>query len=281
MSAPERPPTDAASPTPGRSARSARHHGSGHARGSQSPAEDPATGRGLRLVGYVRVSTDKQAERYGPDSQRADIEAWAKRHGHRVVEWTSDAVSGVYERLADRVGWVDALAALDSKRVDAIAIPRLDRLSRDTIAQELLLRDADWRVYSALDGENDYMRNDPDDPTRKLVRTIFGAIATYDRDMTVLKLKRARRAKAAKGGHAQGKTPYGYKASPNAPELAPDPAQQRALARMRELRATDPPHSTREIADALNAEGHPTKYGGQWHTGTVARILARKQEATK
>ena len=42
---------------------------------------------------------------------------------------------------------------------------------------------------------------------------------------------------------------------------------------MRELRATGA--STRQIADALTAEGYPTKRGGRWASATVAGILTR------
>ncbi|MGB0971070.1 MAG: recombinase family protein [Mycobacterium sp.] len=34
---------------------------------------------------------------------------------------------------------------------------------------------------------------------------------------------------------------------------------------------------TREIANVLNAEGHPTKRGGHWSSPTVSRILKRQK----
>ncbi|MGV0765615.1 recombinase family protein [Mycolicibacterium sp. XJ647] len=65
--------------------------------------------------------------------------------------------------------------------------------------------------------------------------------------------------------------PYGYRTVKGA--LVPEPAEQAALARMRELQTVG--YSTREIARVLADEGHPTKRGGRWTSPVVARILAR------
>src|SRR4051794_33589968 len=50
----------------------------------------------MRVVAYLRVSTDRQAEEgLGFDVQEQAIRAWAKHGGHRVVAWTRDeGVSG-------------------------------------------------------------------------------------------------------------------------------------------------------------------------------------------
>ena len=58
-------------------------------------------------------------------------------------------------------------------------------------------------VLSATDG--DLLE---DDPTRKLVRQVLGAIAEYDKTMLVLKLKAARDRKKAKAGKCEGRKSY-------------------------------------------------------------------------
>jgi len=37
------------------------------------------------VVGYIRMSTDKQED--SPARQRRDIEEMAKRHGYRILTW--------------------------------------------------------------------------------------------------------------------------------------------------------------------------------------------------
>jgi hypothetical protein len=43
---------------------------------------------------YVRVSTDKQAEKYGPAYQESELRDWADANGSRVVEVVYDAAYG-------------------------------------------------------------------------------------------------------------------------------------------------------------------------------------------
>lgn len=230
----------------------------------------------MKLIGYLRVSTDEQAERgYGLDVQEQQVRSWCRRNGHRLVRIERD--EGTTGAIAERDGLDDALAALTSGEAVGIVFPRLDRLSRDMLVQEQILNKV-WAsgrdAFSTLPGEAD-LRDDPEDPTRKLIRRVLGAIAEYDREWIVLRMRRGRRRKAERGGFAYGSPPYGYRAVNR--RLVPDRREQAALRRMRDLAATGA--STREIAAALRAEGHPTKRGGSWSPPVVARILARHTPA--
>ncbi|MBF6131604.1 recombinase family protein [Nocardia otitidiscaviarum] len=230
----------------------------------------------MRLVGYVRTSTKRQRDAYGPTVQKGAIRKWAKENGHRIVAWKQDSITGTSE-FKDRAGWVEAEALVKAGKVEGIVVPRLDRLARDVIVQETLIRataDRGGQVFSAVPEENALLTGDPKEPTRKLVRTILGALAEYDRDMVVLRLEAARHAKASAGGYAHGALRYGYRSKGG--ELVPVPAEQRALARMQALR--DQGCSTRAIAKTLAAEGFPTKRGGQWSSPTVSRILSRAND---
>lgn len=227
----------------------------------------------MRLVGYVRTSTARQRDKFGPTVQKAAIRKWAKDNGHRVVCWEQDAVTGTSE-FKDRAGWVAAEAYVKAGRAHGIVVARLDRLARDVVVQETLIRataDRGGQVFSAIPEENTLLTGDPKEPTRKLVRTILGALAEYDRDMVVVRLQAARQAKASAGGYAHGALRYGFRSVDGV--LVPVPAEQRALAVMQNLR--DQGHSTRAIAKTLAAEGFPTKRGGQWSSATVSRILSR------
>lgn len=231
----------------------------------------------MKLAAYIRVSTARQSEAYGPELQRADIRKWARANGHRIVEWCEDSISGTSE-LRAREGWMQAEHAVKTGAAHGVVVPRLDRLARDVMVQELLLRNLHQFggvVVSTREGENELLTGETRDPSRKLIRTILGAVAEYDREMIAYRLEDARKAKAAKGGYAHGGLPYGYESKDGA--LVPIPAEQRALARMRELSAQGA--STRQIAAALTAEGHPTKRGGSWSGASVARIVKRTNES--
>lgn len=231
----------------------------------------------MKVIGYLRVSTDAQVEGYGKDVQEADIRRWCKANGHRLVGLLAD--DGVSGALSERDGLGEALRMVRAGEVGAIVVGKLDRLARDLVFQEQALAEV-WahggEVYSTLPTEAN-LRNDEDDPSRKMIRHILGAVNEWEREMIRLRMRNGRRAKAATGGYAYGAPPFGYRAEGRG--LVPDPDEAATVARIRELRAEG--SSLRQIAETLTAEGRPTKRGGTvWHPPTVARVLERAKVPT-
>ncbi|MEU5946297.1 recombinase family protein [Micromonospora sp. NPDC047465] len=223
------------------------------------------------LVAYLRVSTDRQAEDgYGLDVQTEAIKAWAKTNKRRIIDWHRDDASGT---LAERDGWADVEHDIATKRAGGVVMFKLDRLARDMMIQETFMQ-AIWKldgeVYSTAPNENN-LRDDPEDPTRKFVRRMFGLMAEYERDMIVLRMRRGRRMKATKGGYAYGSPAFGQRSVNK--QLVKDPTEQKTLKRLIELRQGGA--STRQVAAQLNAEGHTTKRGRQWTSAGVSDVLRR------
>ncbi len=53
----------------------------------------------MRLVAYLRVSSDSQLDGFGLDVQERAVRTWARTHGHRIVDVHTDAgVSGATGR---------------------------------------------------------------------------------------------------------------------------------------------------------------------------------------
>jgi DNA invertase Pin-like site-specific DNA recombinase len=228
----------------------------------------------MRLSAYLRVSTDRQAEEgLGPEIQLEAIRRWAKEMDHQIVRvHRDDGISGATE-LDNRPGLLDALTDLRDRRVHGVVVYRLDRLARDLVLQEQLLREI-WRLdavaFSTSNAESAFLSEDPDDPSRRLIRQILGAVSEYERSLISLRLRAGRRRKAEVGGYAgYGSPPLGYHAVDG--ELVPAIHEQRTIARMHELRAAG--SSYREIAGVLHKEGHLPKRGGSWHPTTIARAL--------
>jgi DNA invertase Pin-like site-specific DNA recombinase len=227
----------------------------------------------VKVIAYIRVSTGKQAEEgLGLDIQEQAIRTWAKAHRHKIAAVIADeGVSGVKE-LDDRPGLAEALAMVRDGSVTGICVARLDRLARDLVLQEQLL--AEFRrhgadVFTTSAGEAGYLTDDPDDPSRRLIRQVLGAVSEYERSMIALRLRAGRRRKAEKGGYAYGSPPLGWRAERG--QLVVDDAEAEALARIAELNHDGA--SLREIAGVLTDEGHRTKRGAHWHPQTVARAL--------
>ena len=218
----------------------------------------------MKIAAYLRVSTDRQAEEgLGLEIQEQAIRGWARQHGHRVVLWCRDEGVSGSNGLEMREGLADALQALKDHRAEGLVVYRLDRLARDLVLQEQLLADVRrmrTEVFSTSAAEASYLGDDPDDPSRKLIRQVLGAVNEYERAMIALRLRSGRRRKAENGGYAYASPPYGWRAVGR--ELIEDESEQTALRRMRELRAKGT--SYREIASTLHEEGHAPKRGTIW-----------------
>ena len=130
--------------------------------------------------------------------------------GHDLVGVITER--GVSGDKAERPALAQALAMIRSGDADAILVYRLDRLARELVLQEILLREvhaAGGALVSATPGEDQLLR-DPHDPTRKLMRQMLGAFAEYEKSVIALRLAAGRAAKRASGGKGSGSYPFGW-----------------------------------------------------------------------
>jgi len=207
---------------------------------------------------YIRVSGKGQIDGDGFPRQIQAIQQYAKGNGVQVVEtFREEAISGKTE-LEHRPGLQALLESLRSRDVKLVLIEKLDRLARDLMVQETIIGDMQKNGFELISvAEPDLCSNDP---SRKLVRQIFGAIAEYDRAMIVLKLKAARQRAKAKSGRCEGERPYGMLSG-----------ESEVLAQMKALRAKG--LSYQEIAAALDRVGLKPRYGDRWNPIVINRVL--------
>jgi DNA invertase Pin-like site-specific DNA recombinase len=214
----------------------------------------------LKAFAYLRVSGQSQTEGDGFPRQRAAISAYAKANGYRIEKWFEElAVAGKTE-WDQRPAWTEMVFALGT--VNVIFVEKLDRLARDLMVQEHIIADLRKRHVSLIScAEPDLC---VDDPTRKLLRQIMGAIAEYDRAMITAKLAGARKRMKAATGKCEGRKPYGFR-----------PGESEVIRAMKKGR--DAGYSFDAIAEHLNKNGFPSRRGGAWIGATVQKILKRVQ----
>lgn len=217
---------------------------------------------------YLRVSGKSQVEGDGYPRQRTAVERYARAHGIKIANAYRDGgVSGTRE-LADRKGLATLLAAVQAGEVRTVLVERADRLARDLVVGEIILsqfRAAGVTVLAA-EGGVDLTAAD-DDPTKRLIRQILGAVAEYDKTVTVLKLRAARERLRRQNGRCEGRKPYGDR-----------PGEAQTIARMRQLRRKSPGEPRlgyHRIAKTLNAEARLTRTGRPWTATTVRKVLLR------
>jgi DNA invertase Pin-like site-specific DNA recombinase len=228
----------------------------------------------VKFIGYRRVSTSGQVDRYGLPAQEADLRAYARAGRHQLARIeTDDAKSGTLP-ADERPGLLAALKAVRAGEADGLLVPGdLDRLARELIVQEAILSQV-WNaggvVHATTRGEIE--PDDPDDPMRTAIRQFMGIFAELDRALIAKRMRNGRKAKAAAGGYAgYGSPAFGQRSDGG--ELVADEREAAVIARMRELRADG--LSYERIAARLDAEGLRPKRGGSWHPQTVSRVLGR------
>lgn len=234
----------------------------------------------MRLVAYLRVSSEGQVDGFGLDAQRKAVRSWAKTHGHRIVHTcTDEAVSGALD-ADDRPGLSCVMERLADGTGQGLVVARLDRLARSLTVQEATLGLL-WRrgatVFSADTGE--IHADDPDDPVRTAIRQVMGTFAELDRKMVSKRLREGRKAKAATGRKAVGDYAFGYCGTGKGRErdAGPNHAEQVAVARILELRREG--QSYRQIAQALDKEGHSPRRAATWSAMAVRNVAIREGAA--
>ena len=218
--------------------------------------------RNMKLTfAYLRVSGKGQIEGDGFPRQLNAIEQYAATHEMRVKRvFRDEGISGTKE-LENRPALQELLASIAATDVRVVTIEKLDRLARDLMVQETIIGDLRRRGVELISvAEPDLCS---DDPSRKLVRQIFGAISEYERAMIVLKLRGARQRIKARVGRCEGMKAFGEGRS-----------EKPAVKRILELRAGG--LALDRIANMLNAEGLKPKYGKAWYGSSVRNVLQRQ-----
>jgi DNA invertase Pin-like site-specific DNA recombinase len=214
----------------------------------------------MKIFAYLRVSGRGQLHGDGFTRQLLSVEKYAAAHRYQIVRvFREKAIPGATD-MVGRPAWREMFSEILADGVKVIVIERLDRLARDLMVQEHIVADCQKRGITLLStAEPDLCSSDP---TRILMRQILGAVAAYDRAMTVLKLRGARERKRAHSGRCEGAKPYG--------EL---PGEREVLDRIQALRASGA--ALTAIAESLNTGGVKPRRGTKWFPMSVARILNR------
>lgn len=219
-----------------------------------------------RAYAYLRVSGKGQVDGDGFTRQLEAIRRFAQGNSIRIVKvFREEGISGTTD-LENRPALVALLEALAANGTRLVLIEKLDRLARDLMVQETIIGDLRKRGFDLISvTEPDLLQNDP---TRILMRQIFGAIAQYEKTMIVAKLRGARQRVKAKQGRCEGRKPYGFYAG-----------EREILDQMGALR--DLGMGFDRIAEALNAKGNRPRTGERWWGKTVNKILAAKNSTKR
>jgi DNA invertase Pin-like site-specific DNA recombinase len=220
----------------------------------------------MRAIGYVRVSTDKQADHgVSLEAQEAKIRAMATVQGAEIVELIVDG--GESAKNLKRPGMERLLTLVDERKVDTVIIAKLDRLTRSVKDLAELLERFQRRGVSLVSVAESL---DTGSAAGRLVINIMTAVSQWEREAIGERTRDAMWHKRSNGERV-GNISYGYRLGTDGKQLEPDPGEQAVLTAIRDLRARR--CTLRGIAAELNARGWHTRRASSWRLEHVARIL--------
>ncbi|MBI2377536.1 MAG: recombinase family protein [Deltaproteobacteria bacterium] len=224
--------------------------------------------KSVRAVGYLRVSTDKQADRgVSLDVQRAKVEAYASLYDLDLVEVIVDA--GASAKTLDRPGLQRALGMVKSKKVDALLVLKLDRLTRSVVDLGTLVAD----YFSKENGPALLSVSDQIDTrtsSGRLVLNVLMSVSQWEREAIGERTSSAMQHMRSENKYTGGRAPYGWQLV--AGELVRHEAEQLVLEAARAMRASG--LALRAVAVELAARGFVSRTGETFTASAIRNMVA-------
>jgi DNA invertase Pin-like site-specific DNA recombinase len=220
----------------------------------------------MRTIGYVRVSTDRQADKgVSLEAQEVKIRAMAVVRNGELEEVIVDG--GESAKDLNRPGVKRLLALVDAGKVDAVIVAKLDRLTRSVKDLCGLLELFEKREVALISVAESL---DTGSAAGRLVITIMGAVSQWEREAIGKRTRDALQHKRSQGRRV-GNIAFGFRLGNDGEHLEADPAEQGALAEIRRLRVEG--LTLRAIAASLNHRAVRTRRGTEWRLESVARVV--------
>jgi DNA invertase Pin-like site-specific DNA recombinase len=228
----------------------------------------------MKAIGYVRVSTDGQADRgVSLDAQRERVRAMAVVQGAELLDVIVDG--GESGKNMDRTGLQRVVSLVHTGKVQTVIVAKLDRLTRSVKDLCTLLELFEKRGVALVSVAESL---DTGSAAGRLVITIMAAVSQWEREAIGERTREALRHKRGKGERV-GNIQFGYRLAGDGKHLEPHPQEQATLRAIRHLRHNG--HSLRGIAAALNQKGLRTRCGSEWRLESVVRVLKRDARAAR
>ena len=223
----------------------------------------------MHAIGYVRVSTDRQAEQgVSLEAQEAKIRAMATVQSAELLDVIVDG--GESAKSLNRPGLQRLLALINTGKVQAVIVAKLDRLTRSVKDLCALLELFEKRKVALISVAESL---DTGSAAGRLVITIMAAVSQWEREAIGERTRDALQHKRGQGERV-GNIAFGSRLSDDGQHLEPDPAEQEALAEIQRLRRKGT--TLRGIATALNHREFRTRRGTAWRLESVARVLKQR-----
>jgi len=168
----------------------------------------------------------------------------------------------------NREGVQRLMDMIKARRIDAVVVYKLDRLSRrvrDTLSLIDLVEKKSAAFHSITE------KIDTKTAMGKFFLNIMASMNQWERDTISERTRDALHLKIVKNERA-GQIPYGWILAEDKKTLLENEGEQKAVSLMKELHGKG--NSLRSICQELETKGHKP-IGHKWHPKTIASILSR------
>ncbi|MSU49023.1 MAG: recombinase family protein [Opitutus sp.] len=223
----------------------------------------------MKAFGYCRISVQND-EGVSLANQRERIEAWAKASGHELTGIFVEVRSA--GRADNRPELKKAMAAVcrEGGILVVYSLSRFSRSVRDTLALAEQLERCNANLASLSENL------DSSTAMGRMFFKLMSVLAEFERDQLRERTSNAMSHLRQHNRRISSKIPLGYDLAKDGVTLLPNHAEQAAIARIVERRASG--MTLGAIARSMVADGAATKQGGQWTPKTVLAILRRQEK---
>jgi len=221
----------------------------------------------IKACMYTRTSSASNVEGDSKERQQLSIINYAEREGIKIVAQASDDAVKGGDPIGSRTGLGRLIDyCITNEDVQLILVERADRFSRDQVVQEMgYMELAKYQIEIIPVDAPGYFTLDPT-PSQTMIRQILGAVAQFEKDSLVLKLRGARERIRATGKKCEGRKSISERYGKNVPQIA------------RALKVNL--KSNGAIAKRMAELGYTQESGAILHREQIRRLLNGKSTIT-
>lgn len=220
----------------------------------------------MRAVGYIRVSTQEQADSgLSLEGQEKRIRAYCEAKAWQLEEVIVDA--GESGSNTNRPGLQRVRDMVRRREVEVVVVLKLDRLTRSVKDLGILLEELE-KTQVAFSSVTDNF--DTTTANGRLVMNVLASVAQWERDIIVERTTDALAVKKSRHERV-GAVPFGFSLAKDGKGLEPVPEQLATVEQIATMRREG--IGLNAIARALNAAEVATAQGGRWAAKTIRGIV--------
>jgi site-specific DNA recombinase len=224
----------------------------------------------LRVAAYARVSTDSAEQLISLEAQKLHYEAYIKANSDWEFAgiYYDEGISGTKKER--RTELMRLISDCENRKIDFIVTKSISRFARNTMdCLELVRKLTHLGVFIYFEKENINTQS----MDSELMLTILSSLAENESISISENNKWSIQRRFRNGTYKLSYPPYGYDYQDG--QIVVNKEQAEVVKRIFADALSG--KGTLKIAEDLNAEGVPTKRGGEWSNSTVRGILSNEK----